>query len=41
MTPDSIFSIANVVALAGWILLALLPRRQWVRELWQRRAKMA
>jgi hypothetical protein len=30
MTPDQIFSIANLVALAGWVLLAVLPGRTWV-----------
>ena len=30
MTPDRIFSLANAVALAGWILLALFPRRRAV-----------
>jgi hypothetical protein len=30
MTPEQIFSIANLVALAGWLLLAVLPRRPWV-----------
>jgi len=27
---DQLFSIANLVALAGWVLLILLPRRSWV-----------
>ena len=30
MTPEQIFSVANILALAGWILLAVLPRRAWV-----------
>jgi hypothetical protein len=30
MTPEQIFSVANLVALAGWLLLAVLPRRPWV-----------
>jgi len=30
MTPEQIFSVANLVALAGWVLLAVLPRRPWV-----------
>jgi hypothetical protein len=30
VTPDQIFSIANLVALAGWVLLAVLPGRTWV-----------
>jgi hypothetical protein len=25
MTPDQIFSIVNLIALAGWVLLAVLP----------------
>ena len=33
MTPDQIFSIVNLVALAGWVLLAVLPGRQWVTSL--------
>jgi len=32
MTPDALFSVANAVALAGWILLAVLPRRRWVTD---------
>jgi hypothetical protein len=27
---DQLFSIANLVALAGWVLLILLPRKTWV-----------
>ena len=33
MTPDQIFSIVNLVALAGWVLLAVLPGRPWVTSL--------
>jgi hypothetical protein len=33
MTPDAVFSIANPVALIGWILLIALPRRSWVTEI--------
>jgi len=33
MTPDQIFSIVNLVALAGWVLLAVLPGRAWVTSL--------
>jgi hypothetical protein len=33
MTPDQIFSIVNLVALAGWVLLAVLPGRHWVTSL--------
>jgi hypothetical protein len=30
MTPNQIFSIVNPIALAAWILLAVLPRSRWV-----------
>ena len=30
MTPERIFSVANFVALVGWLLLAVLPGRKWV-----------
>jgi hypothetical protein len=29
MTPDGIFSVANVVALVGWIVLVVAPHRRW------------
>ena len=29
MTPEGLFSIANMVALAGWLLLFVLPRQRW------------
>jgi hypothetical protein len=32
MTPEQIFSIANVASLLCWILLAALPNRRWVTE---------
>ena len=32
MTPDAVFSIVNPLALVSWILLAVLPRQQWVRR---------
>jgi hypothetical protein len=32
MTPEHVFSIANLVALAGWILLVLVPGRRWVAD---------
>jgi len=32
MSPDQIFSIANIVATLAWILLAALPRRRWVAD---------
>jgi Domain of unknown function (DUF4281) len=31
MTPDQIFSIVNLMALSGWILLAALPGRHVVK----------
>ena len=30
MTPDQIFSIANLVAGLAWVALAVLPRQRWV-----------
>jgi ABA4-like protein len=30
MTPDHVFSLANLLALSGWILLIALPRQRWV-----------
>jgi uncharacterized membrane protein len=30
MTPEQVFSIANLVAMAAWIMLVVLPRQQWV-----------
>jgi len=33
MTPSQIFSVANGVAALSWVLLALLPRRPWVRTI--------
>lgn len=30
MTPDQVFSVVNLVALVGWLLLAVLPGRAWV-----------
>jgi len=30
MTPELVFSIANVLALLSWLLLVVLPRRLWV-----------
>lgn len=30
MTPEGLFSIANTVALAGWLLLVVLPRQRSV-----------
>jgi hypothetical protein len=33
MSPDQIFSIANVVAVCGWLLLIILPGKKWVNHL--------
>jgi hypothetical protein len=33
MSPNQIFSIANVVALCGWLLLLILPGKRWVSDL--------
>jgi hypothetical protein len=30
ITPETVFSIANPLALVGWILLVVLPRQRWV-----------
>jgi hypothetical protein len=32
MTPEQIFSIANMVSVSCWVLLAALPNRRWVTE---------
>jgi hypothetical protein len=29
MSPNQIFSIANFIALCGWLLLIVLPRKRW------------
>ena len=33
MTAESAFSLLNSIALAGWILLAVLPGRRWVTDI--------
>jgi len=33
MTPNQLFSIANALALAAWLLLIVLPRQRWVSGL--------
>jgi hypothetical protein len=33
VTPEQLFSIVNLVAAASWILLAALPRYEWVARL--------
>lgn len=32
MTPEQIFSIANLVAVVAWVALVILPGRRWVTE---------
>ena len=32
MTPEQIFSVVNLLALVGWVLLAVLPGRAWVSK---------
>ena len=32
MNPNQIFSIVNALALVGWILLIVLPRRRWAAD---------
>ena len=32
MTPEQIFSVANLVAMAAWVALVILPGRRWVTE---------
>ena len=33
MSPEQAFSIANVIAVLSWLLLAVLPGRRWVTEI--------
>jgi hypothetical protein len=33
MSPEQVFSVANVVALCGWIMLGVLPGRPWVTRM--------
>jgi len=33
MTPDQVFSLANLLALVGWILLIALPRQRWPADI--------
>ena len=33
MTPEQVFSIVNLVAIAAWILLVVLPRQRWVTDI--------
>ena len=32
MTPETVFSIVNLIALLSWVLLIVLPGRRWVSE---------
>jgi hypothetical protein len=32
MTPNQLFSIANALALAAWLVLIVLPRQRWVSD---------
>jgi hypothetical protein len=38
MSPEQLFSIANLLSVLCWILLALLPNRRWVTEVLTGRA---
>jgi hypothetical protein len=33
MTPDQIFSVANPLALLGWLTLIVFPRRKWATHI--------
>jgi len=33
MTPEQIFSIANMLSVLCWLLLGVLPNRRWVTEI--------
>src|SRR5688572_5872336 len=33
MSPEQAFSIANIIAVLSWLLLAVLPGRRWVSEI--------
>ena len=32
MTPEQVFSIANPLALVGWLVLVVFPRRRWATD---------
>lgn len=32
MTPEQVFSVVNLLALVGWLLLAVLPGKAWVSK---------
>lgn len=33
MNPEQVFGLCNTAALAGWVLLAVFPRRRWTAPL--------
>jgi hypothetical protein len=33
MNPDQLFSLANLIAMAGWLALIVLPRARWTQPL--------
>ena len=33
MTAEQVFSVANLVAMAAWIMLVVLPRPRWVTDI--------
>jgi Domain of unknown function (DUF4281) len=33
MTPEQVFSIANLIAIVAWIMLVILPGRRWVTDI--------
>lgn len=33
MTPEQVFSIVNLLAMAAWVLLLVLPRQRWVTDI--------
>jgi hypothetical protein len=33
VTPEQVFSIANLIATAAWLALVILPGRRWVTEI--------
>ena len=33
MTPEQVFSIANLIAIVAWIMLVILPGQRWVTDI--------
>lgn len=33
MTPEQVFSIANLIAIVAWMMLVILPGRRWVTDI--------